>query len=168
MPFAVTHVLLSILVLDLFRDFVIKHKQNVPLWMVYFGGFAGLMPDLDIPVYWFVRYVLGIHVEWFHRTLTHSFFFALIFLTIAFVLFKRHRTAATVFAITAFGVTFHMFLDYLLTTQIMPFYPFSYYSAGIGLLSNLDGPAIFEGLDAIILVAWLFWQEQKHKIIDFV
>ncbi len=168
MPFAVTHVLLTIIVLDLFRDFVIKHKQNLPLWMIYYAGFAGLIPDLDIPVYWVSKYVLGMDVEFFHRTLTHSFFFGLIFITVAFFLFRKHKTAATLFAITAFGVVFHMFLDFTLTNNIMPFYPFSYYSAGLGLLSNLNYPALFEGLDAIILILWLFWQEHKHKIIDFI
>ena len=138
MPYAVTHVLLTVVALDLFRDFVIRRKQNMPLWMIYFGGFAGLAPDLDIPVYWLLRYAFGWDVDWFHRTLTHSILFGLILVTIAFVLFRNHKKAATVFAIAAFGVTFHIFLDYLLSNTIMPFYPFSYFGAGLQLLSSLQ------------------------------
>ena len=34
MPYAVTHVLLTIIVLDIFRDYVIKDKKSIPLHFI--------------------------------------------------------------------------------------------------------------------------------------
>ena len=54
MPQAVVHVLFAIIALDLVRDYLIKDKKKFPLHYVFIGGVAGLLPDIDIPVFWFV------------------------------------------------------------------------------------------------------------------
>jgi hypothetical protein len=41
MPFAVTHVLLTIILVDLFRDYVAKHKKYFTLHTILIAGIAG-------------------------------------------------------------------------------------------------------------------------------
>ncbi len=50
MPFAVTHVLLTIILVGLYRDYVTKHQKYFTLHTVFIAGFSGLLPDIDIPL----------------------------------------------------------------------------------------------------------------------
>ena len=49
MPFAVTHVLFAIIAVDLYRDYVARHKKYFTLHIVFIAGFAGLLLDMDLP-----------------------------------------------------------------------------------------------------------------------
>ena len=49
MALAVTHVILTIVILDLFRHYVFK-KSKFPRYWLVIGGIAGLFPDIDIPL----------------------------------------------------------------------------------------------------------------------
>jgi len=169
MPQAVTHVLIAIILVDLYRDYFIKDKKKIPLSFVLLGGIAGLLPDIDIPVYWVLNNILGFNFPWIHRTITHSVFFPLAFVAIALVLhyIKKHK-ASTIFGIISFGITIHLLLDMFLSGGIMPFYPLAGYTFTKGLFSSLDFPSFYAGLDAIILIAWLWHEEVKHKIRDFI
>ena len=51
MALAVTHVLLTIIVLDLLRHYVFD-KKKFPRYLVVIGGIAGLVPDIDILFNW--------------------------------------------------------------------------------------------------------------------
>ena len=55
MPLAVTHVLLTIIMVDLYRDYITKHKGYFTLHTVFIAGFAGLLPDIDIPLNWILN-----------------------------------------------------------------------------------------------------------------
>lgn len=169
MPQAVMHVLLTIIVIDLYRDYIIKDKKKIPLHFIFIGGVAGLLPDIDIPFYWLFKNVLGLQVEWFHRTFTHSLFFPAIFLLIAILFYtaKKHKLAE-VFAIISFGITFHILLDALLAGYVMPFFPFSIATIGLNIIPTDSIASIMPGLDAILLLAWLYHEEKKHKISDFI
>src|SRR3989344_2689089 len=110
MPQAVVHVLFTIIALDLFRDHFLKNKRELPLHYVFIGGIAGLLPDIDVPLFWVLSNFLGFNVPWFHRIFTHTFLFALIFLAISLIYFDLNRKTSKLFAVITFGVAFHIFL----------------------------------------------------------
>jgi membrane-bound metal-dependent hydrolase YbcI (DUF457 family) len=169
MPLAVTHVLLTIIIVDLYRDYVAKHKKYFTLHTVFIAGFAGLLPDIDIPLNWVLN-IFGAGI--IHRTITHTPLFAFIFLMPAFIFwyYKKHKIAVYFF-VTSFGVLFHILLDFLFTGDgfgIMFLYPLSNEMFDLNLLSSLANPQIAAGVDAIILLLWLWHEEIKHKISDFI
>jgi len=169
MPFAVTHVLLAIILVDLYRDYFAKHKKYFTLHTIFIAGVAGLLPDIDIPLNWLLNF-FGLGIA--HGTITHTPLFALIFLVPGLILWynKNHKTAMYFFVI-CFGIFVHILLDYLFIGDygvgIMFFYPLSNATYGLNLLQNLS-PMFFAGIDAIILLAWLWHEEIKHKISDFI
>lgn len=168
MPQAVVHVLFTIIVLDLFRDHFLKNKHKLHLHYVFIGGVAGLLPDIDIPIYWLLNKFLGFDVPFFHRIFTHTLLFVLIFFVISLIYFDLNRKVSKLFAVITFGVAFHIFLDWLLVGNIAPFYPFSYVTYGLNLIGRLNLPLAVEGLEAIVLLWWLWHEEKLHKISDFI
>lgn len=169
MPFAVTHVLFAIILVDIYRDYIAKNKKYFTLHTVLIAGIAGLLPDIDIPLNWFLNF-FGLSIT--HGTLTHTPIFGLIFLIPGFILWrKKNQKEAMYFFVICFGILVHILLDYLLTTDpsrgIMFFYPLSNASYALNLLKNFS-PVLFAGIDAIILLAWLWHEEVKHKISDFI
>ena len=168
MPFAVTHVLASIILVDLYRDYFAKHKKYFTLHTIFIAGFAGLLPDIDIPLNWFLN-IFGLSIV--HRTFTHTLFFALIFLIPAFILWhKKKHKEAMYFFVVCFGILLHIFLDFLFTGDgfgIMFLYPFSAQMFDLNLLPRLS-PTVTAGIDAIILLLWLWHEEMRHKITDFI
>ena len=103
----------------------------------------------------------------------HTPILGILFL-IPFVIFwsmKKHKIAV-LFLVLSFGVLFHLFLDWLVgggdINGIMLLYPFSSEQFRGPFIGLVDGFPIMEGLDAIILLAWLFHEERKHKIKDFI
>lgn len=173
MPLAVTHVLLTIILVDLYRDYITKHKKYFSLHTVLIAGVAGLLPDIDVPINWILNSFGYFSDILKHGGLTHTPLFGLIFLIPAFILLKKgkHKTATYFFVIT-FGILFHLFLDYLLGggayEGIMLFYPFSTIAYKVHLLANIGLRNLPAGIDAIILLAWLWHEEVKHKITDFI
>src|SRR3989338_712505 len=173
MPFAVTHVLFAIIAVDLYRDYFSRHKKYFTLHTMFIAGFAGLLPDIDILMGYFLNFL---NVEFANRTITHTPFFGLIFLVPAFILwhYKKHKIAMYFF-VTTFGILSHILLDYVLTTDysagIMLFYPFSNAAFEIGLLGNLtilQIVKIYAAVDAVILLLWLWHEEIRHKINDYI
>ena len=168
MPQAVVHVLFTIIVLDLFRDHFLKDKRKMPLHYVFIGGVAGLLPDIDVPLFWLLNNLLGIDVPWFHRIFTHTFLFVGIFLAASLILYDLSKKWSEIFGIMAFGVAFHIFLDWLLVGGVAPFYPFSGAVYGLDLIRKSGLPLGAEGLEAIVLLWWLWHEEKTHKISDFI
>ncbi len=168
MPQAVVHVLFTIIVLDLFRDYIIKDKRRIPLHYIFIGGIAGLLPDIDVPLFWLLNNFLGINVPFFHRMFTHTFLFIGVFLLASLVCFDISRKASELLGIITFGAAFHVFLDWLLVGGVAPFYPFSGASYGLDLIGRLHLPLAVEGLEAIVLLLWLWHEEKKHRISDFI
>lgn len=169
MPFAVTHVLSNIILVDLYRDYFAKHKKYFTLHTIFIAGFAGLLPDIDIPLNWILN-LFG--ADLVHRTITHTPLFALIFLIPGFILWrKKKHTMAMYFFVTSFAVFLHIFLDYFFASDagggIMFFYPFSTAEYALNLLKGTSA-TLFAGIDAIILLLWLWHEEIKHKISDYI
>lgn len=174
MPLAVTHVILTIILVDLYRDYVMKnHKKYLTLNTIIIAGIAGLLPDIDIPINWVLGF-FGYSFEFLqHGGITHTAVFGLIFLIPAYIYWKKeeHKTS-TIFIVIAFGILFHIFLDYLLGggagEGVMWLWPLSAHAYKIHLLFRLGMPNIPVALDALILLAWLWHEEIKHKIKDFI
>ncbi|HZX44248.1 MAG TPA: metal-dependent hydrolase [Candidatus Nanoarchaeia archaeon] len=169
MPFAVTHVILTIVALDIIRDYIIKDRKTFPLHYLFIGGVAGLLPDIDIPLFWLLD-ALGISVSWFHRTFTHSLLFAFAFMlvTVTLFLYSKKRKHWLLAAVATFGVSFHLLLDGLLGGYIMLFYPFSTIGFGIDLAQYITMPAIWQGIDALILLVWLWDLDRRHNLRDYM
>lgn len=168
MPQAVVHVLFTIIALDLLRDHFLKNKKKLPLHYIFIGGVAGLLPDIDVPLFWILNNFLGFSVPWFHRVFTHTFLFIIMFLAISLLYFDFNKRLSKLFLVVAFGVGFHIFLDWLVIGTIAPFYPFSDASYGLNLIKMVNLPAAMEGLEAIVLLAWLWHEEKLHRISDFI
>ncbi|MBI2085542.1 MAG: metal-dependent hydrolase [Candidatus Aenigmarchaeota archaeon] len=174
MPYAVTHILLTIIAVDLYRDYAAKHRKYFTLNTVFIAGLAGLLPDADIPLTWFLNLILpgSVPLILTHGGITHTLFFGLIFLAPALYFWKNKKHKfAMYFFVTSFGVFLHIFLDYLLGGGmhggIMFFWPLSTAGFKIHLLNNLGLNDVPQALDALILLAWLYHEEVKHKIKDF-
>ncbi|MFH1409295.1 MAG: metal-dependent hydrolase [Nanoarchaeota archaeon] len=167
MPTAVTHVLLTIISVDIYRDYFYKHKDLISLKMLLWAGIIGLMPDIDIPIYWLLNNVLKLSVPWFHRAFSHTFLIPLLLVILAFVFREKHRTSI-MFAIASFAWTGHLLLDMIFAGYAPIFWPFSKVEIGLDLLTRIGWPALQEGIDAVLLIAWLWHEEWKHKISDFI
>ncbi len=170
MPLAVTHVLLTIIAIDLYRDYITKHKKFFTLHTVLIGGIAGLLPDIDIPLGWIMRN-FGINIV--HGSLTHTPWFALLFFIPGWIFLRRDKKkTATTFFVISFGIMFHLFLDWFLGGGmhggIMWLYPFSTQVFKVHLLYRFGLSSLPAGIDAIILLLWLWHEEVKHKISDFI
>ena len=173
MPLAVTHVLLTIILVDLYRDYITKHKKLFPLHTVLIAGIAGLFPDLDVPInMMYELFNKQIPTLLDHGMITHTPLFALIFLIPAFILWKQNKhKAAVVFCVISFGAMFHLFLDWFIGggayEGIMWLFPFSTHTFKLHILSGLGVSDWPMALDAVILLGWLWHEDVKHKIKDF-
>ena len=47
MPQAAAHILITIILIALIRDFYIRKKKKFPLHYVLIAGLGGILPDLD-------------------------------------------------------------------------------------------------------------------------
>jgi membrane-bound metal-dependent hydrolase YbcI (DUF457 family) len=130
------------------------------------------LPDIDIPLNWFLD-LFGITVDLFqHGGITHTPFFGLLFIIPGLVAIKLGKDKLSrYFFVMCAGVLIHLALDLVSgggNGHILVFWPFSMVSYKIGLYALIGIPNLAEGVDAIILLAWLYHEEVKHKIIDFI
>ncbi len=175
MAYAVTHVIVAIILIDLYRDYIAKRK--FPTWLVLVGGIAGLLPDLDVPFEWTVNAIFspGISV---HRVVSHSLFFVAVFLLLALPFYLRrdkmlkvfrrkipYEYIAIFFAVVAFGWLTHIALDCGLASDYnltwFPGIPLAFCSPPFSSEALL-------GLDAILLILWMVHEEWRHKIKDYI
>lgn len=178
MPHAVTHVLIAIILLELYRDYFVKNKRVFPLHYVLIGGIAGLLPDIDVAAY-YILYFFGFSYSEVHRVFFHNLFVPLIFVCFALVFYKfkskelgeRHLKLRNIFLVIAFGSLIHLILDVVISGTIVPFYPFSSLSFGLNLIKIAPlawQESILPSIDAILLVLWLIHLEIRHKISSFL
>jgi len=178
MPQAVTHVLVPLVLIGLFRDYFIKDKKSFPLHYVLIAGIAGLIPDLDIVAYYLLSF-FGYTLNEVHRTFSHNVFIPLIFLILGFAflgiknkeLGKHHLKVSTIFFLAGFGSLVHILLDAIFAGYIMPFYPFFIFKIGLNIVQYAPEAwrdSIIPSFEAGLLVIWLVYMEIKHKISDFI
>jgi membrane-bound metal-dependent hydrolase YbcI (DUF457 family) len=166
MALAVTHIILTIILLDVFRHYVFG-KKLFPRYLLVIGGIAGLFPDIDILFTWIYNFIYGTTAS-LHGTFTHSLLFPLIFLVIGIILHYKKETKWTkIFYVIAAGLFFHLFLDCLFFDYGIIksfFWPFSEINFCPRWGINKYGASI----DAIILVVWLIHEEIHKKIKDYI
>ncbi len=180
MPQAVTHVLIPIILLSLFRDYALseKSRKRFPLHYVLIGGIAGAVPDLDIAVYYVMNF-FGFSFEQLHRTFSHNIFVPAFFVLLGFLFLGlkikelgRHKLRlGTIFFVTAFGILIHLILDATIYGEVMFLYPFSNYAIGVNLVKLLPvawWDTIIPCLEAALLILWIIYMEVKHKLSDFI
>jgi membrane-bound metal-dependent hydrolase YbcI (DUF457 family) len=177
MPQAITHFLIPVILLELFRNSLFD-KKVFPVHYVFITGLAGLLPDLDIAVYYVMSF-FGFTIQEVHRTFSHTLLIPLFFviLSLLFSGFKNKEIGKSrlrmkyIFLVIAFGIFTHLALDALISGDIMPFFPLSTLKIGLNLISLVPLPwqnTILPTLDAMILVFWMIYLEVKHKISRFI
>jgi membrane-bound metal-dependent hydrolase YbcI (DUF457 family) len=166
MPLAVTHVLLTIIAIDIFRH-AFKKKELIPLGYLLIGGIAGLLPDIDIPFFWLLSF-FRFNLEWFHGTFTHILLIPFVILIACLITYRYNKKAGILLGIITFGYGFHIILDFIFYgTNLSPLWPF-FITQFNGVTSYLDIRGLEMGLDAFILLGWLWYEEIRHKIDDFI
>ena len=180
MPQAITHVLVPIILLSIFRHiYQKKTNKRFHLQYVLIGGLAGIIPDFDIPLYWIMS-PFGYTFEQIHRTFLHSIFIPLTFLVLAIISsysikkrIGRNKLSITIILLLfAFGSLIHLILDATIAGYIMPLYPLSLLKIGTGFPFNLFpenlGLMFLATLDGVLFILWIIYLELKHKISDFI
>ena len=174
MPYAAAHVIITIVLADIYRDYISKKK--FPMIYVLIAGIAGLLPDIDIPISWMFNFVFGTDYN-FHRIYTHSLLYAIIFfLTAILFLFLRKKDYKILkwdvpkqaiimfFFALAFGWFMHILLDCALAADgylnLIPSIP-------LKLCPSPFSNNVLQGFDAVILVLWLIHEQWKHDIKDY-
>ena len=178
MPFAVTHILAAVILIELFREYFIKDKQKFPRYYILIAAIGGIIPDLDFLAYYILSF-FGFTFEQIHRTFFHTLFIPLILFLIGIFLWKMeiknskigkmHMKLPVIFFIFTSGSILHIFLD-MLTYPVRIFYPLSTITIGTNLLNLFPEQLqwlILPTLDGILLFFWLFWMEFKLKISDY-
>ncbi|RME54440.1 metal-dependent hydrolase [Candidatus Woesearchaeota archaeon] len=163
MPYAVTHIIIPMLIVAIYRDYFAKHKFSK--FYVVIAGIAGLLPDIDIILYWIINLFKYTPINMVHRWIFHTVFLPMIFFIIALAIPKKRM----LFFMIGFGASMHLLLDYLFSGYIRPFYPFLLKQYGLNLFGGTEmGNSILLGMDAILLTLWLWWEYKRKRIKDFV
>ena len=174
MPFAVAHVILTIVIADIYRDYIAKKK--FPMIYVLIAGIAGLLPDMDIPASWVFNLIFGTNFN-FHRVYTHSLFYAIVFFLISMLFFfvrkekykiikfVLHKQAIVIFFLAmSFGWFMHIALDCALAADgylnLIP-------TISLKFCPHPFSNEALVGFDAIILVLWLIHEQYRHDIKDY-
>ena len=164
MPLSVTHIILIIVVLDIFRHYVFG-RAKFPRYLLVIGGIAGLAPDLDIPLSWVYNAIMGTNV-YLHGLFTHSFLVVFLLLIVGIIFhYKKNLKWAKIFYVIAAGWSLHLPLDCLFGGIDKNFlWPI--------LSANFCPQWGFEKfmieIDALILVFWLIHEEIHNRIRDYI
>ena len=170
MPYTTTHVLVAIILIELFREYFFKNNKKFPRYYILIAAVAGVFPDIE---YLFRMSYIG-------RTFMHSLFVPLIFVLLGFLVLKldfrsawvrkRHLKLSFVLFVFAAGTFVHLILDSIFIDPIFLFYGFSDLAVGFELISkfpeNLQ-ELVLPVVDAILLFFWIFWMEFKLKVDDY-
>jgi len=178
MPQAVTHFIIPVILLELYREFFVKNKKSFPVHYVFIAGLAGLIPDLDIAVYYFLSF-FGFTIQEVHRTFSHNLFIPLIFFILGLFFWKfknkelgeHHLKLKNIFFVISFGIFIHLLLDATISGIVIPFYPVSNLKIGLNLINLVPitwQSTILPTLDAILLILWMIYLEVKHKISNLI
>lgn len=174
MPFAVTHVLVPIIFIDLIRDHVLKKPKVLPNRYVFLAGVSGLVPDIAMPIVAVLNNFFGFGIA-SHRIVLHNIWLPLSFLAF-FAIFHyiaKDKKFALVFLMLFAGASVHLLLDAVLTGDVMPFYPLNMHTANwdlLGQLASMTGISLVTllvSIDALLLLFWLWHEEYEHHISDY-
>ena len=158
-PYAVTHILIPIILVDLVRDHVFKLKRcYLPNKYILLAGLSGLLPDIDM-VY-----------PGLHGSVTHSIIFPVAFF-LAFLIYYRFKNNRMykIFLMLFVGFSTHVLLDSTFG-RVALFFPFSFEYYGLNFLYEYFSRSyiIYAMIDGSILFLWLIHEELEHKISDYL
>jgi membrane-bound metal-dependent hydrolase YbcI (DUF457 family) len=178
MAYAVTHMLVAMFAVEMYRKFFVKNNKIFPRYYILIAAIAGLIPDLDLAAYYFL-YFFGFTLDQIHRTFMHSAFIPLGLFLIGGIIYKsgiknpelaKHRLKiSTIFFIFAAGTIIHLLLD-ITYGKIPPLYPIIQTSIGLDLLVKFPQPLqelIPATIDGVLFLFWLMWMEFKLKIDNY-
>ena len=165
MALAATHVLVTIVILDIFRHYFFGLKK-FPRYLLIIGGIAGLAPDLDLPAGWFASWITGNHV-YFHGLFTHTVLWPLVFLIVGGILhYRKNLQWAKIFYVISFGWFIHLPLDCIHTGYSDFVWPLAINTKS--WCPQFDMSIYKNGIDAVILIIWLIHEEVHKKIRDYI
>lgn len=155
MALAVTHVILTIVIVSLYRHYLAEPKFS--RWYVLLAGVAGLLPDLDYPLSY-------LFPNLFFHGMFHMIWVVLILLIALLIvrLLKLPRKYSLTLGILAFGFAFHLLLD-CTSGGYEYFLPFS----AMRFCPNFVPTKFWPAADSIILILWLTHEYYANKIKDF-
>ncbi len=181
MAYPVTHILVPMILLDLYRRYIYSQnsKKKFSYWWVLLAGFAGAAPDFDI----LISVALGLgrlSVLNYHRAFSHSFLFVIPFLLAGLVFFyyRKHyiKTRKKTFAtqktatllkniyftlfILSFAVSSHILLDFV-NSHTRIFYPLVTNLPQINILGGSEDA--WATLDAVMLCLWLVLDQRVFE-----
>jgi hypothetical protein len=162
MPNAATHLILAIVLVDIYRHYFAKHK--FPRMYVLIAGIAGLFPDIDMPIGWIYNLIAGTTYT-FHGGITHILLIPVLIFVGSLVAYKlKNHKLGLLLGVIAFGWFFHIAIDCGFLGAYLPFWPF--YTGGF--CPNTFSSDHMAGLDAVVLIAWLIHEEFAHEIKDYI
>lgn len=174
MPHAVTHVLISAIAADLYRDYLSRHRKLFTVHHIFLAGLGGLLPDIDVAIGMIYK-LFGQQVPTLfnHGGITHTPLFAMLFILPAAAMWYQGKKKESLYLwMLGGGIIMHLFLDWFLGGGghygIMLFFPFSTMGFKFGLFGMLGLESMPQALDAVLLLLWLWHEEMKHKIRDFI
>ncbi|HIH10706.1 TPA: metal-dependent hydrolase [Candidatus Woesearchaeota archaeon] len=165
MAYAVTHVLIPLIILDLLRHYLLG-KKKFPRYLIIVGGIAGLVPDIDLPLGGLINLLAGTELR-LHGLFTHSVLFVIIFALVGFLCYWwNNQKWAKIFLVICFGWLMHIFLDCLFRESVtrLLFWPLQW---GDLFCASWNLYPYALGIDAILLVLWLVHEEIHHYIKDY-
>ncbi len=162
MPYAISHVLFALLLVEIFRSF--SKTSNFPKHYLIFALIGALLPDLDLIAY-FLLNNSGFQFYEIHRTFTHSIFIPLIFL-LAGILARKKKLLSNILFIITIGLFSHLMLDLIIIGKIALFYPLSNLKIGLDIINlfseNLQD-FILPIIDTGFLILWVIWLDLKNN-----
>jgi membrane-bound metal-dependent hydrolase YbcI (DUF457 family) len=178
MPQAVAHILVVLILLELFRAYLVKDKDKFPRHYILIGGIAAILPDIDMALFYLLSF-FNFTIQEVHRVFLHNIFLPLIFLGLALIfikfksekLGKMHLKLSKIFLIIAFGIAIHLVLDVLFSGTIEPFWPLSSLHFGINLAGYVPSSwheTFMASIDAGLFIIWIAYLELNHKIKSFI
>jgi len=164
MPFVVTHMLVPMILIDIFRDNILKIKKSkLSNKYILIAGLAGLLPDIDIPLSIFFPTLFA------HRTITHTVWVPLTFLFLFSVFhFIRKRNWSMIFLMCFIGTAIHITLDVVTAGSIQLFYPISKTLFAVYLIPAGSVIFVYSAMDAVLLWIWFFRKMVFGKGIEDV
>jgi membrane-bound metal-dependent hydrolase YbcI (DUF457 family) len=159
------------MILDLIRDRMMKKKNWISNKFVFLAGVAGLLPDLDMPLFTIMESI-GIQVQSGvgHRLFFHNIWIPLFFLAFFAIMYALKKVQfSRVFLVLAFGFTIHLMLDIIVVGSIVPLFPLNMTEVGLNLSSYvpINPLTLVISMDAVLLLLWLWHEQIQHKIKDY-
>ena len=169
MAYAITHFFTSVFLAVLLKSKFSEIKKYIHVKELFIIGLFGILPDIDVFPFIINSYL---NLGWLniHRLITHNLTIATAIFLIGLFLYFKNKKWGLIFMLGGIGWSSHLFLDWLLSGTITPFYPFSNFETGINIIpeNNLRlGSYVLGGIDAAVLLTWSWFAILKETLKDF-